>query len=262
MQNEYYLVPSSELQHYGVKGMKWGKRKASYYDEKARAHAAAIANSRTRLGKNYHNYRAYRNELKARDRNDINANRNNSVLRKADSFVGYGAMARQQAAASSYYNRKAQYTKTVLGTNMAKASAYNAKSASSAYSRLHDSKSLQEAGVNYVKASLGRSVKTWSGRTTTAGKQAVDAMLTGGTIGMVKDLKRRKQIKRAAKDEYKRATDKAFAEYEREIERIEKPYKRGQNLSAKDAAREEAIEKKYYQAEKKAKAKYRKALTN
>ena len=62
-----------------------------------------------------------------------------------------------------------------------------------------------------------------------------------------------------AKELYKSRTDKAFKEYESSIEKIEKNYKRGQNLSEKDLAREAAAEKKYADTVAKAKADYKKA---
>ena len=100
----FYAVParSNELYHYGVKGMKWGKRKASYYDAKAQSHASAIATSKTRLGKNYHNYRAFRNEIKSGERKGSNGN----ILKKLDNKYGHGASARIYDAGSKYYERK------------------------------------------------------------------------------------------------------------------------------------------------------------
>lgn len=176
-----------ELYHYGVPGMKWGKRKASYYEAKSNAHASAIANSKTRLGKSYHNYRAYRNEVKAGDRKTMDTVGKGSILKDIDNVYGHGATARAQSAASKYYDRKSGYTKTRLGTTMAKSAAYNQKTAAAANTRLHNSKNLSEYGSNFVNAVANRSVKTWSGRTTTTGKQMVDNYLTGGMIGTIAD---------------------------------------------------------------------------
>lgn len=43
MNNEVYLVPKDELYHYGVKGMKWGHRKAHYTSEAGQRYADAKA---------------------------------------------------------------------------------------------------------------------------------------------------------------------------------------------------------------------------
>lgn len=253
---------SDELCHYGVPGMKWGKRKASYYDAKSRDHAAKIATSKTRIGKTYHNYRAYRNEVKALDKKAGEKLGKGSILKDIDSAYGHGATARMQKAASGYYDRKSQYTKTGMGTAMAKANAYNLKTASQANSRLHDSKSLTAYGKNMIDSMANRSIKTWSGRTTTTGKAYVDNLLTGGMIGFGQDVSRYSSKKASAKNTYKKTTDKAFEEYERTIADIEKNYKRGQRLSKEDQAREAAAEEKYASAAAKAKADYKKARRN
>lgn len=49
---------------------------------------------------------------------------------------------------------------------------------------------------------------------------------------------------RAAKRNYKTTENKAFRKYEDTINKIEKPYKRGQMLSEKDSQREQSAEKK------------------
>ncbi len=258
----FYAVParSNELYHYGVKGMKWGKRKASYYEAKASSHAAAVGTSKTRLGKNYHNYRAYRNEVKAGDRKNTESGIKGSggALKYLDNKWGHGANTRIQNAASKYYDRKSSYTKTDIGTSIAKANAYNLKTAANANARLHNSKNLSQYGANYINAVANRSIKTWSGRTTTTGKRYVDSMLTGGMIGLGMDVNHYSKKQAAARNKYKSNTDKAFSKYESTIADIEKNYKRGQNLSEKDQARESAAEKKYADEIAKAKAQYKK----
>lgn len=178
-----------ELRHYGVVGMKWGKRKASYYEAKSKSHASAIKNSKTRLGKDYHNWRAYRNDVKAADKKaGEKLGKNGSILKDIDSAYGHGAYARMQTAGSKYFDRKSTYTKTRLGTTRAKAGAYNNKTAAAANTKLHNSKGVMDYAHNYVDAVANRSIKTWSGRTTTTGKRMVDEMLTGGVIGGVSDI--------------------------------------------------------------------------
>ena len=66
----------------------------------------------------------------------------------------------------------------------------------------------------------------------------------------------RRARKKEAKRAYRDAQDKAYAEYEKTIRNIEKPYKRGQNLSEKDYARAQAADKKYRDATSKAKSDY------
>lgn len=79
-----------------------------------------------------------------------------------------------------------------------------------------------------------------------------------GVLGMKWGVRRARRAD--AKAAYKKAKNKAFSDYEKSIADIEKPYKRGQNLSKKDSIREQAAEDKYSKAAAKAKAEYKQAL--
>lgn len=66
---------------------------------------------------------------------------------------------------------------------------------------------------------------------------------------------RRARLK-SAKQLYRDRKNKAFGEYERDIQDIERSYKRGQNLSKADQKREADVEKKYNSAVSDAKRAY------
>lgn len=188
---QYNYTPSSdELYHYGVLGMKWGNRKgASYYEGKAQKSISKMNYSGTRLGKNLHNYAAFRNELRA---NQKKAQAGETrVLRKIDNRYGHGAMAANQKAAANYYNRAASYNIGKKKTRY-QSYAYNNASAAKANESLHNAKSVRDFGKKYVDAMFNRKIKTVAGRTTTTGKAMVDNLLTFGIGGKIKDIQYRR----------------------------------------------------------------------
>lgn len=81
-----------------------------------------------------------------------------------------------------------------------------------------------------------------------------------GVLGMKWGVRRARR--KAAKQAYQARTAKAHAKYEREIAAIEKPYRRGQNLSKADQAREVAADGDYASAVINARKQYKKDLRN
>lgn len=81
-----------------------------------------------------------------------------------------------------------------------------------------------------------------------------------GVLGMKWGVRRTRR--KDAKANYRKSVDKAFSKYEREINSIEKGYKRGQTLSKKDQAREAKADADYQKATSKAKAAYKLAKTD
>ena len=176
----------NELCHYGVVGMRWGHRKNGYYEGKSSSQVSKIGKSKTRLGKNLHNYMAQQNDYKSNVRKAVNSDK--GIIKKYDNLYGHGDASARQKAASKYYSRKAGYSKTRLGRSINEAKSFNNKTAAEANARLHNSKNIIDYGAKYIDALAHRKVKTWSGRTTTTGEQFVDSLLTVGILGTVKDI--------------------------------------------------------------------------
>lgn len=179
-------VYDDELMHYGVVGMRWGKRKAKYQD-RAEYHRRKVGSSKSRLGKEYHNYRAYRNEYKTNVGNALSKSKGGS-LRQIDNLYGHGDYAARQKAASNYYNRKSEYSKTRLGKTVNASRGYNMDQWSKQNAKLHDAKGIKDYAGKYVNAVVNTKQKTWAGRNTTTGKQMVDRVVTGGVVGAIADV--------------------------------------------------------------------------
>ena len=188
-ESNYRPVPiayDDELMHYGVVGMRWGKRKSKYQD-RAEYHRNKVGSSKTRLGKEYHNYRAYRNEYKTNVGDALSKNKGKG-LKQIDNLYGHGDYAARQKAASGYYNRKSEYSKTRLGKTVNASRGYNADQWSKQNAKLHNAKGVGDYAGKYVNAVANTKQKTWAGRDTTTGRRMVDTMLTGGTVGAVMDV--------------------------------------------------------------------------
>lgn len=178
-------MDKNELKHYGVIGMKWGRRKASYYQGKSDKHASKIGTSRTRLGKNYHNRRSAVNEVKALKKKSVSEK---GALKLLDNAYGTGGYGYKRAAESKYRDRKSKYVRTRLAKTVNESSAYSNKNKSDSLLKIHNSKSGTQAVNRIIKGALDTKIKGWGGRQTTTGKRWVDKMFTLGLVGDAANL--------------------------------------------------------------------------
>lgn len=191
----------NELYHYGVIGMRWGHHKARY-DNRAQRHVAKIGTSHTRLAKNFHNQRAAVNEYKSNVAKSLSKDRG-KFAKQYGNLYGHGDLASRQKANANYYDRKASYTHTKLGTAIAKRNAFNNASYAKSNATTHKSKSGREYLKNFGAGVFKTPVKTFSGRKLSSGAKYVEDMfMPMKAIGVAYDVN---QYVRTSKSQYKKA---------------------------------------------------------
>ena len=185
---------NGELYHYGVKGMKWGVRKAisaygKYNTIRKKQYESAAAKSRTRFGRMNNIAAAGRYEELSNRANNVNKAK--GLYRKIDAAVGYGAAANKSAANAKTASKLEAESKSKLAKAIYKQSAANNKELNNYYKKA----AKDDIVERYVRTRIYDSefmsmpYHRLSGRTTTRGKDIVENMLTLGMAGAVKDLK-------------------------------------------------------------------------
>ena len=184
------MIRETELKHYGVRGMKWGHRKVPS-TSKLNEHISKINTSKTKLGKRYHNNRAYQYEYNKLMSERVNKAK--GIKGKYSERYGSGSNVSRLEASANYYKRASGYEKGAKKT-IAKNAAYNSAQYAKAWEKSRDAQSLNEKGKAYIDRLLNTKVKSYNRyldltKETTSGKilaqQAITAIaLTSVQLGL------------------------------------------------------------------------------
>lgn len=190
----YTFIRESDLMHHGIKGQKWGVRRfqnedgtwtnagKNRYDVRADKREAAknrhidvIGKSKTRVGKWYHNERAFVNQT----RENVNRDKSSSktLSEKIGSRVGYGKAASISDAAEDFYTRQKDYRTTKLGKHLSGVHEYNAHNLGTSSERVYQSKGAINKAKKIVKGTFATDIKTIVGRKTKTGEHIVTSAL-------------------------------------------------------------------------------------
>ena len=168
------MTYSDELYHHGVKGQKWGVRRAEKYAKAEQKWAQKEEKRKTRLGKNLATY----NKLSYRlaKENQQAANKSTTLKGKLQNKYGMEAQARNQKHTAEFHDTRASRAKTQRARTRLESQAYNARQAASvSRSVAKGTSSTTRRNIRYNAAMWNTPAKTARGKKTTFGKQAIKA---------------------------------------------------------------------------------------
>lgn len=170
----------NELYHYGVKGMRWGVRKKSYYDARVEANMAKAKNAKTSYGKARALNRAEINKYYA-DR----AKRRDSAKTLKDEFLvdhGNDDAVKAMKAYTNIEKNNARASKTKLMRQYHKVNAMNNEEGTKVREAMRDAKGLKNKGKAAVTGMANMKVTSLAGRTRSVGMAIVEDMTGLGTL--------------------------------------------------------------------------------
>lgn len=189
----YY--PSSYLEHHGIKGQKWGRRRFQNQDgsltNQGRQRYGVIERAKIRMKGNFANTVQVMN----------NTRRAKGLGNKISALAGYDRMRTNNRVRATTQKHLADASRTRLGKaihNQRSANAEHMVKYAEAMRRKSTGEKIVENTI-FAKNALKMPYTRLSGRTTTVGKQVVDNLLTGGTYGLIQDVEYMHNKKQSAK---------------------------------------------------------------
>lgn len=189
------------ISHYGIKGQKWGVRRfqnadgtwtsagkerygsgesLNNWDKRAEKHAAAIKNSKTRIGKYAHNELAYINKNVGNHINDFKSSK--TLGGKIGALAGFGSRASTHDAASDFYKRQGEYRTTKLGKHLSNVHEFNAQHRGQANEKVYQAKGVSKKVDKAISGALSTRVKTIAGRERSTGAEWLSRNMPGGVL--------------------------------------------------------------------------------
>lgn len=183
--SNYIITDGGELYHYGVKGMKWGHRKAQYYETKAGRLQGKVDTKRTSYGKISAQNKASTYQYRAdRARSIADAK---GIRGKYEAGYGHTAAAQRMRAQEKMNKQQSSYAKSRLGKQIFDVSAQNSAHLATYHEKVVNSKNAGERFVNQYIGIYKTPITNLSGRTTTRGKAIAESMIPG--LSQVRDIK-------------------------------------------------------------------------
>lgn len=167
-----------ELSHHGVKGMRWGVRKAEdRYAARSKAWAAREAHASTNLGRRFAGAHRISNKYKAEQARAMSNSKTGTEMIRQQ--LGYEHASRRLNKNAEMSKLKADTSMTKLGKKLNSNDAYNYSQMAKHYENAAKSSKSTKKRMKYDMTHIGRvPMKTAiRGKQTTLGKEAAKALL-------------------------------------------------------------------------------------
>lgn len=262
MNNTFYkgYYEDRYIAHYGVLGMKWGIRRYQNPDGSltalGKARAKRDATEANKWATSEHQPSSIRSSIAA---GIYAANPSNKSASRLDKFNERDS-ARYKAARNEYKklskSQREENASRIENRNSRNAKIVSTVAGTLAAKSLIDTFSNWQAANTLVNgyARIPVSKLVTSGAVQAGKVAAVSAIGTYGALALASKHKKSKEIRKDYMDEFNKITDKR----DERIKKIEESYKRGQNLSKKDAELESKIEDQYSKEYNELREKYKK----
>lgn len=174
--NYYITERPDELYHYGVKGMKWGIRKAEKYEAKSKKWAEKEAKAKTNFGRNRAGGKRISYKYAAKGERAA-ASAPDRKSRRQERYGAEATVRQNEALAEIHAMKASRATKEKTRTKYT-SQAYNANSMAQHYKKVsRHSKSTIKRIIYSSKHIMKTPLRTMKGKSTTYGKEFAKVML-------------------------------------------------------------------------------------
>lgn len=174
---------TTELTHYGVKGMRWGHRKASYYDKRVAANLKRASTAKSGYA-----------QARAKNRAEINkyyADRARRIAKSKNLYErimvdnSHEDAVKSMKAYSNIERNNAKASKTKLMRQVHKVNAMNNDEGIKYRENIHKAKGIKNKAKAAIVGFANIKTANITGRQTTLGESIIESMIPG--MGLLRD---------------------------------------------------------------------------